>query len=207
MATEIWVSFVGISLVLGLIPGPSVCFTIAYGIRYGSGRTLPSILGQLLANAIQMFIVFVGLHRLLEQSAGLFIGLKMLGAIYLVYLGVKQWRARMPVLDANKKRDSKSLGRCFLDGFLVCGMNPKALLYYGAFFPQFIVAHLNQQLQFVILGLTSLLIFSSVLLMYTFLAGKARYWLLEKGYWRLQNRFTGTVMIGAGTALALAKKK
>ena len=93
MLFEIILSFILTSLIFGFIPGPSVCFTIAYGIKFGTSATIPSIVGQLAANFLQVLLVLIGLNSLLEQSIELFYILKMAGAFYLVYLGIKQWFA------------------------------------------------------------------------------------------------------------------
>lgn len=208
MTLETWLSFTFISLILGLIPGPSVCFTIAYGLKYGGIHTIPSIVGQLTANALQILIISVGLSSILENSVGLFIGLKLFGAAYLVLLGTKQWRAGIPQLDENIDSHLVSKGalKSLVDGFLVCATNPKAVLYYAAFLPQFIVAQTNENVQLLTLGATSILVCGFVLLLYTLLAGKVRYWLIDKNYWYVQNRFTGALMIVAGMFLAFARK-
>jgi len=207
MTVQVWLSFVGASLVLGFIPGPSVCFTIAQGIKKGSARTVPSILGQLAANILQLLIICVGLSGLLERSAGLLAAIKLAGAAYLVYIGVKLWFAPRPDLDAARGSGPNGAFRGFVDGFIVCGTNPKALLYYAAFLPQFMIPHIDQNLQLLILGATSLAVAAFILTFYALLAGRVRYWLLERGCWRVQNRFSSVLMIGAGAALNLAGDK
>lgn len=129
------------------------------------------------------------------------------GAGYLIYLGIKQWRADKPDLDNSDKLHSENIKKSFIDGFIVCGTNPKAILFYAAFFPQFIIPQLGYHLQFILLGILSIIICGFVLILYTFLAGTTRAWFVNNNYWRIQNRLTGSLMIGAGTALAVVSKK
>lgn len=206
MLFESMLSFILTSLIFGFIPGPSVCFTIAYGIKFGTSATIPSIVGQLAANFLQILLVLIGLNSLLEQSIELFFILKMAGAFYLVYLGIKQWFAGKPNLKDYGRKNSQSIIKSFTDGFIVCGTNPKAILFYAVLLPQFILLQYNWTLQYITLGSLSILTGGIVLITYTLLAGRTRYWFINKGYWRIQNRLTGSLMVGAGTALALLQK-
>jgi homoserine/homoserine lactone efflux protein len=207
MFLPIWLSFVGASFVFGLIPGPSVCFTIAHSLKYGSRRTLSTILGQLAANCCQIIIVLLGMSRLLEQSVIFFQGLKLLGAAYLIYLGYRQWTAGKPHFNAQSGSNGKTARRAFIDGFVVCGTNPKAIFYYAALLPQFVLPAYDTMNQVVILAFTSVIIAALVLLFYTMIANRVRYWFDTKKYWKTQNRLTGTIMIGAGVALSVVSRK
>lgn len=204
MYLPVWLSFVGASFVFGLIPGPSVCFTIAHAIRHGARRTLPTIVGQLAANCCQIFVVLFGLNRVLEQSVVLFQVLKVIGALYLVYLGCRQWTAGRPLLDTGKEMVSATMRRAFVDGFIVCGTNPKAILYYAALLPQFVVRALDENLQLTVLAVTSVMIAATVLVFYTVLADRFSVLFDSKKYWKMQNRLAGFIMIGAAVALSVA---
>ena len=206
MQVAVWLSFVGTSFVFGLIPGPSVCFTIGHALRYGARRTLPTILGQLAANCCQIIVVLFGMSRIVEQSLILFQGLKIIGAVYLVYLGYRQWTAGQPHLHLDKRMDSKTVRKAFFDGFVVCGTNPKAILYYAALLPQFVVSSFDENTQLIILAVTSVIIAAIVLVFFMVLANRARHWFNSKKYWRTQNRLTGLLMISAGVALAVVSK-
>lgn len=207
MCTAVWLSFVGASLVFGLIPGPSVCFTIAHALKYGTRRTLTTILGQLAANCCQIMVVLFGMSRIFDQSALFFKGLKMCGAAYLIYLGYRQWRSGKPSLNIHKEVNSKTERKAFRDGFLVCGTNPKAILYYAALLPQFVLPTWDKNAQLIILAITSVIIAGLVLTFYTVVADRVRCWFDSKKYWKTQNRLTGILMIGAGITLSLVPKK
>ena len=206
MQLTAWLSFVGASFIFGLIPGPSVCFTIAYALRYGTRRTLPTIIGQLVANCSQIFVVLFGVSRIVEQSLIVLQGLKIIGAVYLVYLGYRQWTAGQPRLHVCETTDLKTVQKAFVDGFVVCGTNPKAILYYAALLPQFVVSTGNENTQLIILAATSVFVAALVLAFYTTLANTARLWFNRWQYWKTQNRVTGILMIAAGIALAAASK-
>lgn len=206
MYLTVWLSFVGASLIFGLIPGPSVCFTIAHALKHGARRTLPTILGQLTANCCQIIVVLFGMARILEQSELFFQGLKMSGAVYLIYLGYRQWTAGKPHLNIQKGANSKTVRKAFMDGFVVCGTNPKAILYYAALLPQFVLPIWDEKAQLIILAITSVIIAALVLLFYTMLANRVRYWFNSKKYWKTQNRLTGILMIAAGITLAIISR-
>ena len=138
MSLEIILTFVISSVILGIIPGPSVCFSIAHSMKFGSVKTFPSIFGQLTANTFQIFLIFLGINRILEQSVALFTILKFIGALYFIYLGMKQWGTKMPVIGSDINLESRNNFKSFIDGFIVCGTNPKAMIFYAAYFPQFI---------------------------------------------------------------------
>ena len=96
--------------------------------------------------------------------------------------------------------------RAFLDGFVVCGTNPKAILYYTALLPQFIVQTGDEQLQMIILAGTNIILAGAVLGLYTLIAEHARRWFDTQKFWKVQNRLAGVLMIGAGVALSLVAK-
>ena len=207
MNLTVWLSFVGTSLVFGLIPGPSVCFTIAHSFKHGARRTLPSILGQLVANCCQIIVVLFGISNILERFVFLFQGLKMCGAAYLIYLGYRQWTAGKPHLNIHGEANSKTVRKAFVDGFIVCVTNPKAIFYYAALLPQFVLPTLDEKAQLLILAITSVIIAALVLVLYTILASSVMDLFSIKKYYKAQNRLTGILMIGAGISLSLVSRK
>jgi len=203
MNLTIWLSFVGASIVFCLIPGPSVCFTIACALRHGARTTLFTIGGQLAADCCEIIVVLFGIAKLLERSALFFHGLKIIGAVYLIYLGYRQWTADKPHLNVQKGRDSKTARKAFIEGFAVCGTNPKTLLYYAALLPQFVRPTYSENIQLIILASTSIVVAGLVLAFYTILADSMSYWLTSKRYWKTQNRVTGLLMMGTSVVLSI----
>ena len=200
-------SFIVAYFLLASIPGPSICFTIASGLELGTFASIPSIIGQLTAKCFHIFLVLLGLNTLLEQSVELFIIVKTAGAVYIVYLGIKQWFAARPDLNAYMSKKSKSAFKSFTDGFIINIINPKSILFYAVLFPQFILPEYNLVLQHIVLGLLSIIVVGIILITYTILADKAKSWMSNSSYWRYQNRLTGSLMIGAGISLGLLKKR
>lgn len=203
MNLTVLLSFLGMSIVFGLIPGPSVCFTIAHSINHGIRLTIPTILGQITANCLQIIFVLFGLSSILSRSIVLFSALKIGGALYLIYLGCRLCFAPAPTLDSQEEIKPKIWRKAYLSGFWVCGTNPKAVLYYAALLPQFVVPTGDKSIQLLILAITSILVAFLVLLFYTMLANTIRGWLTGKNLWKTQNRLSGILMIGAGIAISM----
>lgn len=207
MSIETYASFIVASLLFGLVPGPSVCFTIAHSLRHGGRLTAPTILGQAAANAGQLLMISVGLGALLERSVPFCAALKLVGAVYLVFLGVRTLFAPPPKIQVGEGSAAKATTtgrRAFVDGIIVCGTNPKALFYYAALLPQFMNPHADAAAQLLILGPAAVAVGILVLAGYALLSSWARYWFLERGLWKWQARASGTLIIAAGAALALA---
>jgi homoserine/homoserine lactone efflux protein len=207
MQINIWLSFIGASIVFGLLPGPSVCFTVAYALKHGTRSTLSTILGQLAANCCQIVIVLFGMSSILERSVVFFQMLKICGAAYLIYLGIRQWTSGRPQVYMEKRTSAQASRKAFLDGFVVCGINPKAILYYAALLPQFIIQTGDERVQMIILAGTSIIVAAVVLIFYTLLADQTRRWFVMKRFWKTQNRLAGVLMVGAGVALSLAARE
>jgi homoserine/homoserine lactone efflux protein len=206
MYLPVWLSFVLTSLVFGLIPGPSVCFTIAHAIKHGARRTLPTVTGQLVANCCQVLVVLFGMNRVLDRSPVLFQVLKIIGALYLVYLGYRQWTAGRPYLNMKEGAVCTTARKAFVDGFVVCGTNPKAIFYYAALLPQFVVRSYDESTQLIFLAATSVVLAAAVLIFYTVLADRVSVWFNSRRYWKAQNRLAGFIMVSAGIALSVASK-
>jgi len=208
---QVWLSFALFTLTFSVIPGPSIGFTVAYAIRHGFAPTSRTIAGQLLANVVQIAVVCVGLSRVLESSAELFAALKVVGAAYLVVLGVRHWLARSG--GATDATDASTVGRHDLGrwrdvwrGFVVCGMNPKAFLYYGALLPQFISPDAGRLEQLALLGATNLAIGAVVMCVYALVADKVSAMLQSSRSARVRDRVAGSLLIASAAYLALGRR-
>jgi threonine/homoserine/homoserine lactone efflux protein len=189
---------------LMLIPGPNVALIVANSVTYGVRHGLMTVAGTVGAQALSLALVCAGLTTLLEFFGFWFGWLRWLGAAYLVWLGIQQWRAPAPDLTAVPAQP-KSHGPLFVQAFLVSLVNPKTLIFYGAFFPQFITLDGNVGMQAAILSVLFLAIALVVDSGWALAAARARGLLSGRG--RLGNRVAGGILVGAGAALALLRPR
>jgi threonine/homoserine/homoserine lactone efflux protein len=203
IAPHLYLAFVLATTVLILIPGPNVSLIVANSIAYGTRFGLLTVAGTSVAMLPQLALTALGMTAVLGAMATWFEWLRWLGVAYLVWLGVRQWRA--PPVDLTKTRPQPRSARAILlRGFLVSLTNPKTLLFYGAFFPQFISIDRPLGPQVALLCATFVAIATLLDGGWALLAGRARGVLAARP--RLRNRLSGGMLIGAGIGLALARK-
>ena len=205
MDINIWLAFLVAAVVIAVSPGPGAVLSIATGLRYGYATALRAIIGLEAALLVQLLIVALGLGALLTASSAAFVTLKIIGAGYLVYLGVSKWRA--PVEDVDEAGAlPRGRGGFFLQGLLVNLTNPKALIFMVALVPQFVTPSLPQLPQFVIIAVTMVIVDMLVMSGYALLAGRCRAWLHNPGMIRIQNRIFGGMFVSAGALLAASSR-
>lgn len=175
MSFEIWLAFVAACTVLTLIPGPSVLLVVSLTITRGLPAALICILGDMLASVFLMGLSLLGAGAILAASATLFALLKWVGVFYMAYLGLSQIRqARRETAPDLTDKPRNFASSSFNTGFLTAMFNPKAILFYMAFLPQFMVADGEPLLQFSILVITSTLTIGVLLSGYALIATSAR---------------------------------
>lgn len=208
MSLQTWLLYVAAVFVLTITPGPAVLMCVSNGIRFGTRRTLASILGNITALCIIMAVSVAGLGAVLATSEKVFLALKWFGVAYLIYIGVKTFRSTQSSFDveAGKGGHGVSLLRLYLNGFLMGASNPKALLFFTAFFPQFINPGAPQLPQFMVLVVTFLAFEITFLLGYASFAARVAPWLRTPGRAKMFNRVCGATFVSAGALLATVKK-
>ncbi len=204
MDLELYIAFIGASILLGLIPGPNVTLIVANSITYGARYGLCSVAGALSAMIPQLAVTVLGMSFVLAFMSEWFEVLRMFGVAYLIYLGLSHWFSKdeEDVTTAPSKR--RSLKKVYWRGFWVSAMNPKTLLFFGAFLPQFVSPSGDAMLQMIVLSLTFLAVVAVVDSGWAILASTLRP-ILSKAT-RLRNKLSGGLLILAGAGLALAKK-
>jgi homoserine/homoserine lactone efflux protein len=203
IAPHLYLAFVLATTVLILIPGPNVSLIVANSIAYGTRFGLLTVAGTSTAMLPQLALTALGMTAVLGALATWFEWLRWLGVAYLIWLGVRQWRA--PPVDLTRTRPQpRSTRAIVVRGFLVSLTNPKTLLFYGAFFPQFISLDRPLGPQVALLCATFVVIATLLDGGWALLAGRARGVLAARP--RLRNRLSGGMLIGAGVGLALARK-
>lgn len=204
MELHIYLAFLLATTIMIALPGPSVILTVAHSISFGWKPALSTVGGATAGIAVQLIIAAIGLTSLLNVVAGAFEWLRWAGAIYLIYLGVKQWRSANNPL----KLDTASVSRTnlFVQGMIITIPNPKSLIFIAAFLPQFIDAGQPLGLQFAIIVPTFLVITFVVTGAWALIAGNVRGFLRSQRAFRNIMRTAGGLMITAGIGLALARR-
>lgn len=203
MSLELYGAFVIATAVLMLIPGPNVALIVANSVSRGLRHGLMTVAGTSSAMVLQLALTVLGLAGLLALLSGWFEWLRWLGVAYLVYLGIKAWRA--PATDLNATSASgKPMWELFVQGFFVSLTNPKTLLFYAAFLPQFVSPGHAETPQLLLLAVTFLVVAVVIDSGWALLAHRARYVFGVSG--RLLNRLTGGLLLSAAAGLALARR-
>ena len=203
MSFALYLAFCAATVVLILIPGPNVSLIVANSIAYGTRLGLLTVAGTGSALVVQLLLTTLGMTAIMTTLAAWFDVLRWFGVAYLLWIGIAAWRAVGDDLTktAPQPRSARAI---FLRGFLVGATNPKTLLFYGAFFPQFIDLGGNVGGQIALLSVTFLVIGVGIDSVWAIAAGRARVLLAMRG--KLRNRLTGGLLIGAGIGLALARR-
>jgi threonine/homoserine/homoserine lactone efflux protein len=205
MSLQVYFAFVAACIALALLPGPVVTLMIANGLRYGTRAALTNILGVQAGLAIVIGIVAVGLTSLMATMGYWFDWLRLAGAAYLVWLGIKLIRFPVEGVTADAPPPPPR-GGFFLQGFVVLLSNPKVLVFFGAFIPQFMDMNRDHVSQVALLGVTFMVIAGLTDGLYALLAGRARLFFSARRT-RLLSRVSGGFMIGGGIWLALTRSR
>jgi len=205
MSLQLYLAFVAACIALALLPGPIVTLLIASGLRHGTRAALINIAGAQVGLAIVIGIVAIGLTSLMATLGYWFDWVRFAGAAYLVWLGIKLIRAPVEGIDADAPPPPPR-GGFFLQGLLVLLSNPKVLVFFGAFIPQFMDMSKDHVSQVTLLGVTFMVIAGITDGLYALLAGRARSFFSARRT-RLVSRVSGGFMIGGGIWLALTRAR
>ncbi|MCG8636809.1 MAG: LysE family translocator [Desulfobacterales bacterium] len=209
MSFEMWLTFSSIALLNIISPGPAILLAISNGVTSGpkavSASSAGNVLGLLFVSSVSLF----GVGAILQASAFLFMLLKMAGGSYLIYLGIRKYKNKEGFLTAGHKssstEDIASLSK-FKEGFLIAATNPKAILFFVAFFPLFLNVDAPVFPQFIIMTLTFMILSFISLMAYGYLAKTARRWLADIRMVRVFHKVTGGIFIGMGLFLLQVKR-
>lgn len=206
MPLELYLAFVAASIVVLMVPGPTVLLTVAHALKEGPRATLPTTAGVVAGDALAVTVTLVGLGALLATSAALFEVLKWLGAAYLVWLGIRTLLERPQPVAAGQERPAASTRRLAGHAFVVTALNPKSIAFFVAFLPQFVDANAALAPQLVLLGTTFVVLAGANTLAYAFAASRvARF--LTRPLWQSVMRWSsGMVLIGAGILTAAMRR-
>jgi len=204
MSIETWAAFAAASAVLLIIPGPTILLVVSYALGQGLRVAAPMAVGVALGDFTAMTLSLLGLGAVLATSATLFAVLRWVGAAYLVWLGIKLWRAG-GALQVEPKQDASSRLKMLAHAWLVTALNPKSITFFVAFVPQFLDPKADWVTQMLVFEATFLTLAFLNAFGYAILAARARSVAREPRAVALVNRVGGTMLIGAGVAaVALA---
>ena len=202
-----FVLFVGVAWVLIITPGPDMLYVISRGVTQGRRAGMLSALGVICGILVHTTAAAFGLTLILQTSASAFLIVKTLGAIYLIYLGVKSWRDKS-TFSVQTSAPSLSFQRVFWQGVLSNVLNPKVAIFFLAFLPQFVdKGSGNVPFQMVMLGLTFACFGLCFLLVIGYSSGKIGRLLTRRPqYAEFLQRLAGGILIGLGIRLALTER-
>jgi threonine/homoserine/homoserine lactone efflux protein len=204
-------AFAGAALVIIAIPGPSVMFIVGRALAYGRQAAVLTVVGNTLGEYVQVAVVAVGIGVLVERSLVVFDVLKVVGAVYLIYLGVRTFRDRRSLESTlvTEPAPVPSPSRLVFQGFAVGATNPKSIVFLTAILPQFVSRSGGHvPVQILVLGL----VFSAIALvsdsLWGMVAGAFRSWFARSPR-RLQlvGGFGGLAIVGVGIRLALTGRR
>ncbi|MEL7542522.1 MAG: LysE family translocator [Pseudomonadota bacterium] len=205
MSLELYLVYVAACVAIVIVPGPTVTIIIANSLAHGARAGLMNIVGTQVGLLVLLGVLVAGLAALVAQAGFVFDIVRIVGALYLICLGVSLWRSdgRLAKADADDRGTSDR--RFFLQGFWIILSNPKALLFFGAFIPQFIDPSGDAALQTILLAVTFMVVATLLDGAYALGAG----WMggrLTRTRVRLIEKISGTCMIVGGLWLALSRR-
>ena len=206
MNVEFWSAFVVASVVLLIIPGPTILTVISYSMSHGNRAKVPLIVAVALGDSTALVLSLLGLGTLLATSAFWFQAVKWLGGLYLLYMGVKLIKAGIKPSDIAFTDESKSGRKLFVNTYLVTALNPKGIIFFMAFLPQFVSPGSNSTQQLWALAITFVALATINATLYALFAGKARQFLSHPSRQRIFN-FSGGSLLSIAGVWALSAKR
>ena len=204
MTLALWFGFLLAAILIAVTPGPGAVLSMSVGVRHGYFSALKAIFGLQAAILTHLVIVALGLGAILAASDTAFAVTKLVGAAYLVWLGVQKWRE--PAAPDPETLVTLRPENLFAQGLLVNLTNPKAIIFVGALVPQFIDATQPIFVQYLIIAATLCVTDIIVMSAYALAAVKVSHWLNQPASVRLQNRIFGGFFVLAGAFLANASR-
>jgi threonine/homoserine/homoserine lactone efflux protein len=204
MSIEHWLAFVAASAILLAIPGPTILLVISYALGHGRGVASATVAGVALGDFTAMTASMLGLGALLATSATIFTVLKWVGAAYLIWLGIKLWRAPIAAdgADGTMPVPAEKPLRIFLHTYAVTALNPKSIVFFVAFLPQFLDLSRPLFNQMLIFETTFLVLATLNATLYALMASAARQTIRKPRIQAIVNRTGGSLLIGAGLLTA-----
>ena len=206
MSLEMWLAFVAASVALLAIPGPTVVLAISYALGRGPSSAWATVPGVTLGDFVAMTVSLLGAGAVLAASATLFTVMKWAGALYLIWLGINLWRAGANPAVLSADPAGGEMWTMFRNSFVVTALNPKSIVFFIAFVPQFIEPAQPTLWQFVILEATFLVMAALNIAVWALLAGKLQQRFREPRTMRWVQRTGACFLMGAGVLTASMRR-
>lgn len=210
MEFHTWLLYAMVALIAIISPGPAVLLAINNSIIYDLKAVVFSSLGNIVGLFVLSSAAMLGLGVMLKTSAMLFLTFKILGACYLIYIGIKQFRTFGNVfkhVDLEHHKLRAHYGKIFQKAFLICIINPKPIIFFTALFPQFLNPEAPLLEQFVILTLTFMAFSFGTLMSYAYFTKRLKLWFSTSKRALWFNRTVGAIFIALGFGLLGLERK
>ena len=207
MTCETWLAFAAASAVLLVIPGPTILTVISYSVAHGGRAKAPLVAAVALGDSTALVLSLIGLGALLSASAFAFTSVKLAGGLYLIYLGVKLLRSGVSRAELGAPQAPESRWKLFSNTYLVTALNPKGIMFFVAFLPQFINPAGDVPRQLWLLAITFVVMATLNATLYATFAASARRLLASERAQRRFNLAGGTLLSAAGAWALLAKRQ
>lgn len=203
MELSTWLLFLGIALVAIISPGPAVLLSVTNSLTHGFTKSVFSSLGNITGIFAVSSAAALGLGAVLQTSILMFTALKIFGAVYLIHLGIRQWRSKHNIFETSieTSKSNQRIRKSFVQGLLVAISNPKAILFFTALFPQFIDLSKPIWVQFIILTTTFMFFSFIILVTYALSAHSVKGWFAKSNRAVCLNRISGTIFISFGLGI------
>jgi threonine/homoserine/homoserine lactone efflux protein len=198
MNLELWITFVLAATVILVIPGPTIILVISQAVSHGPRSVVPLVAGVIFGDFTAMTLSLLGLGALLSASAALFALFKWIAALYLIFLGINQWRLKPKSGSISKNNQNTSARSLFKRSYIVTALNPKGIAFFVAFLPHFIDPLKPALAQFLLLGATFLFLATINATLYALFAGQLRETMNKHNVRKWFNRCGASALIGAG---------
>jgi homoserine/homoserine lactone efflux protein len=203
---ELYAAYLVATAVVLILPGPTIMLVVSYALSEGRRCAWPTVIGVAAGDLVAMSCSLAGLGAILSTSATAFTALKWAGAAYLVYLGIRMWRSEIRVGEAAASIRPRAALPIIGHALVVTALNPKGILFFIAFLPQFVSPAAPIAPQLLLLGGTFLVLAIVNAALYALLAGSVRDAVRRPGVMKVAQRLGGSVLIGAGIMTATLRR-
>ncbi|MDB3917231.1 LysE family translocator [bacterium] len=204
MPLETWLTYTFITTTFLLIPGPTLILVISYSLLRGRSAVMALVVGVGLGDLTAMILSFLGVGLLLETVATAFYFFKWFGAAYLIWLGIKMWRNSTDEIEIPVKDKQNTSREILRNAYVTTALNPKSIIFFLAFMPQFMEPELPFGPQAVVLGGTFFVLAIMIVIAYALLASYTGKRLRMSKIQRWSHRIGGGLLIGAGGMTAVS---